>query len=180
MFVPMILEGVPADLYLRATFLHPLRSSSTVPFDETLYITDPSTLRDDTCPSEQAARQLVYGVPPPHASSLDRARRCEVTGRKSPLQRPGYEEEEWAEGLPGGGGFSDAVRELRHDRHRRDRVLQPRRGPRLRLGVGHRQSDDLLGLLRRAGPGHTGSAWGRARPSAARVSLPCRWRRWRR
>src|SRR5881296_4520629 len=28
-------------------------------------------------------------------------------------------------------------------------------GPRLRLGLGHRQPDDLLGLLRRAGPGRT-------------------------
>jgi len=27
---------------------------------------------------------------------------------------------------------------------------------------------------------HAGSAWGRARPSAARGSLPCTWRRWRR
>src|SRR5437773_5313951 len=51
--------------------------------------------------------------------------------------------------------ISDAVRYLRHGGHRRDRVLQPRRGPRLRLGLGHRQPDDLLGLLRRAGPGRT-------------------------
>src|SRR2546429_3732266 len=30
--------------------------------------------------------------------------------------------------------------------------------PRLRLGLGHRQPDDLLGLLRRAGPGRTADA----------------------
>src|SRR5439155_13659053 len=42
-------------------------------------------------------------------------------------------------------------------RGRRDavRVLQRRREPRLRLGLGDRQPDDLLGLLRRAGPGRT-------------------------
>src|SRR5207245_2365147 len=46
---------------------------------------------------------------------------------------------------------SYAVRDLRHGRHRR-------REPRLRLGLGDRQPDDLLGLLRRAGPGRAADA----------------------
>src|SRR3989440_10486315 len=46
----------------------------------------------------------------------------------------------------------------------RPKGYRPARGgeggvwPRLRLGLGHRQPDDLLGLLRRAGPGRTADA----------------------
>ena len=42
---------------------------------------------------------------------------------------------------------------LHHDgRHRRDRLLQPRRNARLRLCLGHRQPDAVLRLLRRPRP----------------------------
>ena len=49
-------------------------------------------------------------------------------------------------------GTRDALRRLRHGQCRRDRILPPRRGARARLGVGHRQPDAVLGLLRGAGP----------------------------
>ena len=44
------------------------------------------------------------------------------------------------------------VRNLRDGRHRRDRLLSPRREPRLRLGVGDGQPDAVLRLLRGARP----------------------------
>ena len=194
----MILEVVSVNLYPRTTFLHPLRSSSAVPSDKTLHIANPSALRDNSRLGEQPAWQLVYGLPPPHAIRHELAPVDATLSAENPRFNVRDEIHKAVAARIG--------RKVK--RSRGEGLPGDVRRPVMQFGICVMADIDEVGFFNHAESlgydsvwvtdsqmifsdcyapcwpwphgRHAGSAWGRARPSAARGSLPCTWRRWRR